>query len=139
MELPINILQSTIQRGTILHSTIFKSVGHGKFFIVLGITDEHIAGFFYVNSKIHPSIERHPEQFAMQYQMKHADYSFLEYDSFVCATKIQRISSIELAESMQKHETTLVGKMRSEHLEELLEACRNSRLFSKIEKITFFE
>lgn len=82
MELPANLIESSITRGTILHSTIFEEIDHGKYFVIIGVSEEQIAGFFFINSNIHPSLESKPEQFSMQYPMKKADYPFLRYDSF---------------------------------------------------------
>lgn len=38
MDIPIDILaKSGIQRGTILHSTLFEYIDHGKFFVIVGV------------------------------------------------------------------------------------------------------
>lgn len=86
MDLPISLLENSIQRGTILHSTIFENIDHGKFFVVMGVTQEYIAGFFFINSNIHRSLFDKPEQLALQYPLRHSDYKFLDHDSFLCAT-----------------------------------------------------
>ncbi len=137
MDLPIGPIKEGIDRGTILHSSIFKDIDHGKFFVVIGINKESIAGFFFVNSNIHKSIFGKPEQLAMQYPIRHADYSFLKYDSFVCATNIIRIPFGKLAASITAGDTRIVGMMLKEHIEELLQAARQSPLFSPIEKKSF--
>lgn len=119
-------------------SSMFEDIDHDKFFVIMGVSDDYIAGFFFINSNIHHSLFRKPDQLAMQYPMKHKDYSFLKYDSFLCATNILIKSRKDLAESMQKGETSIKGSLQQEHLEEILEMVRNSKLFSKIEKKRFF-
>lgn len=141
MELPLELLSSLgIKRGVILHSDIFECIDHGKFFVVIGITKDCIAGYFFVNSNIHKSIESKPEQLAMQCVMKSADYKFLRYDSFLSAVKVNEIPCARLAETMRDGRTTIVGEMREEHLSHLLETARNSRLFSKkVKEMYFYE
>ncbi len=138
MELPANLIESSITRGTILHSTIFEEIDHGKYFVIIGVSEEQIAGFFFINSNIHPSLESKPEQFSMQYPMKKADYPFLRYDSFLCATNIITKKRSDLVKSIQSNITTIIGSMKKEHVLDVLEMVRESRLFSKIEKRKFF-
>lgn len=138
MDLPISLLEKSIQRGTILHSTMFENINHGKFFVVMGVTQEYIAGFFFINSNIHRSLSNKPDQFALQYPLRHADYKFLKYDSFLCATDILKKKRKEIAESITDGETSIVGILNKEHLDEVLDMVRNSKLFSKIDKMKFF-
>ncbi len=62
----------------------------------------------------------------------------LRYDSFLCATNIITRSRKELSESIQENRSSLVGHMKQEHLDDVLEMVRNSKLFSNIEKQRFF-
>jgi len=138
MDVPVKLVENiAVSRGVILHSTMFKTIGHGKFFVVIGVSDDMVAGFFFVNSNINGHIQNKPELLAMQYPMKHSDYGFLKYDSFLSATEIMQVSCAKLAPSIKNGETTIKGYMRAEHLEELLEAARASKLFSKKEKQMF--
>lgn len=138
MELPGNLIEFGITRGTILHSTIFEEIDHGKFFVVMGVSEEYVAGFFFINSNIHPSLASKPEQLAMQYPMKKRDYPFLRYDSFLCATNVITKKRTDLAKSIEVGITTMVGTMKAVHISEVLEMVRESRLFSKMEKKKFF-
>lgn len=97
-----------------------------------------MAGFFFINSNINRAIWNKQEQLAMQYPMRKADYDFLRYDSFLCATSIITRSRKELSESIQENRSSLVGHMKQEHLDDVLEMVRNSKLFSNIEKQRFF-
>ena len=137
MDLPANYIETTISRGVILHSTMFADIDHGKFFVVIGVSEEEVAGFFFINSNINKSLENKPEQYAMQYPMRKCDYDFLCYDSFLCATRILKMPREKIAASIRDGVTTFIGNMIEEHLEELLESARHSRLFSKRDKQIF--
>ncbi len=139
MDIPIDILaKSGIQRGTILHSTLFEYIDHGKFFVIVGVTKNSVAGYFFVNSNINRYIQSKPEQLAMQCFLKHSDYKFLDYDSFLSAVKINEISCEKLAKSIIDGITKIVGVLRDEDMDNLLEKARNSKLFSKKEKEMYF-
>ncbi len=138
MELPASLLEQHIGRGTILHSTTFKDIDHGKFFLVIGVSEDRIAGFFFINSNINKALLSKPEQFEMQYLIKHSDYDFLNYDSFVCATNINKIPIERLVSSIVDGDTKIVAQMKEEHIAEILEATRKSRLFSKEDKQKYF-
>lgn len=138
MDLPLELAENLIERGVILHSDIFQDIDHGKFFVVIGVDEDFVAGFFFINSNINRAIWNKQEQLAMQYPMRKADYDFLRYDSFLCATNIITRSRKELSESIQENRSSLVGHMKQEHLDDVLEMVRNSKLFSNIEKQRFF-
>lgn len=133
MEIPSPLIESHIDRGTILHSTMFENIDHGKFFVIIGVSEEHVAGFFFINSNINIHIEGKPEQMNMQYPMRKADYGFLRYDSFLSATKIEKIPRSRITETIATGITEIIGTMKQEHVEELLEKARESILFSKRE------
>lgn len=138
MELPIQLLEQGIKRGSILLSDSFEDIDHAKFFAVIGVYQNILAGFFFINSRIHPILMAKPEQFAMQYQIKKTNYAFLRYDSFIGANELQTRTVSALAKSMQDGETTIVGQLTDSDLEALLEACRHSELFTPKEKRQFF-
>ncbi len=138
MELPVELLQQGIQRGSILLSDSFEDIDHAKFFAVIGIYENYIAGFFFINSRIHPIIGSKPEHFAMQYQLRKRDYSFLRYDSFLGANELQTRTVSALVKSMQDGQTSIVGQLTDEDLTAVLDACRRSVLFSAKEKRQFF-
>ena len=138
MELPVQLLQKGIKRGSILLSDSFEDIDHSKFFAVIGVYQDKIAGFFFINSRIHPIIESKAELFAMQYQLRKCDYDFLRYDSFLGANELQTRAIDALVESMQKGQTSIVGELTSHDLTAILEACRNSDLFTAKEKRQYF-
>lgn len=138
MEMSASIVGTAICRGTIIHSDGFREIGHGKFFVVVGVNRDSFVGFFFINSNIHKAIMNRQELLDMQYPMKHADYPFLKYDSFLSATQIMTIRKDELAADISEKTAKIVGEMKKEHLSELLEAARSSILFSEQEKEDFF-
>lgn len=138
MELPQSLHKHFVQRGSILHSEIFEDIDHGKFFAVIGVSDDMIAGFFFINSRIHPSIQKRPAQFAMQYPLRKKDYDFLKYDSFLSATEIIKLPVSRLAETIADGQTAYAGSLTDEDLTAILEACRASDLFRPSDKRKFF-
>ena len=131
MEVPRPLVETRVTRGTILHSTMFENIDHGKFFVIVGVSEEHVAGFFFINSNINIHIEGKQEQLNMQYPLRKSDYGFLKYDSFLSATRIEKIPRSRIVDTIISGVTEIIGTMKREHMEELLERARNSILFSK--------
>lgn len=138
MQLPTELVDSNINRGVILHSNDFEFVDHGKFFVVAGVSEDSIAGFFFINSRIHPCIMDKQEQLDMQYLLKAADYPFLRYDSFLSASNIIKREKRVIMASMENGNTQFVDNLRPEHLDDVLALVRSSRLYSKKIKDMFF-
>ena len=138
MELPSILIDSAIRRGQIFHSSIFDDIDHGKFFVVIGVSDDEVAGFFYINSTINTNVNKKPEQFAMQFPILAKDYDFLRHDSYINATNIITRSKKELNGSISAGRTTLISSLKDKHLKDLLIKVRESKLFSKVEKKKFF-
>lgn len=113
MEVPVDIIvDNGIERGVILHSTMFEYIDHGKFFVVIGVTQDYIAGYFFINSNIHKAVMSKPEQLNMQCILKRSDYKFLRYDSFLSAVRIEKVSCTRLAETLKNGETVIVAHMK---------------------------
>lgn len=138
MEMPADLLKQGITRGSILLSDSFEDIDHAKFFAVIGVYEDRIAGFFFINSRIHPIIQAKPQQFAMQYQLRRRDYDFLRYDSFLGANELLTRSVSDLVKTIQNGQTSIVGQLTDEDLAAVLDACRESNLFSAKEKKQFF-
>lgn len=119
-------------------SDCFEDIDHAKFFAVIGVFEDRIAGFFFINSRIHPIIESKPESFAMQYPLRKCNYDFLCYDSFLGADELLTRPVADLVKSMQNGQTSIVGHLTDDDLLAILEACRNCDLFSAKEKRQFF-
>lgn len=138
MELPSQLLRLSIQRGSILLSDSFVDIDHAKYFAIIGVCEDRVAGFFFINSRIHPIVESKPEHFAMQYPLCKKNYAFLRYDSFLGANEIQTRPVSTLIKSIQDGQTSIVGQLTYEDLTGVLDACRNCDLFSPKEKRQFF-
>lgn len=138
MNLPTELFEGLIKRGAILHSTMFNDIDHGKFFVIIGVSKNLVVGFFFINTNIHKSLYGKKEQFALQYPLKHSDYTFLRYNSYLCATDIITRDRKYIAESIKSGKTQYIGELKQEHIEDVLDMVRNSKLFSKIEKETYF-
>ena len=131
MGIPNSLIEREIKRGVILHSTMFENIDHGKFFVIAGINSEWIAGFFFINSHINSYIKGKQEQIDMQYPLRKKDYDFLRYDSFLSATKIEKIPRSKITETINSGVTQIIGMLKKEHMGELLDKARCSILFSK--------
>lgn len=59
MEIPTSLIEYTIHRGTIIHSYGFTDIGHGKFFVVIGVSGDYMVGFFPLRHKYHDHCEEH--------------------------------------------------------------------------------
>ena len=138
MDLPVVLVDSLVSRGQILHSDIFEDIDHAKFFVVIGISDDAVAGFFYINSEINRFINNKDEQLLMQYPLFKSDYKFLSHDSYICATNIVKLPRSLISQSVVDGRTKIVDSLRAEHLCALLDKVRNSRLFSKKDNDEFF-
>lgn len=139
MELPASLIgESLVKRGSILYSDIFKNIDHPKFFVVIGVDNNSVAGFFYVNSDINRKINTKEEQLLMQYPLTPNDYPFLSHNSYICATSITKIPIEILALSIKEQHTILKGFLKEEHLAELLSKVKSSKLFSNIDKKKYF-
>lgn len=138
MELPESLVGSVVvTRGQILLSDIFDEIDHKKFFVIVGVTEDEVAGFFYINSGINYSVNKKPEQLQMQYPIYCRDYKFLSHDSYICATNIEKRPKSEIVGSISAKRTKIIDNLKQEHMEELLEKVRNSRLFSPVDKKRF--
>lgn len=135
----MNIQNSLIlQRGVILHSTIFEYIDHGKFFVIIGEDNENYIGLFFINSNIN-FFNRKQELLEMQYPLLRRDYNFLDHDSFLCCTEITTINKHKLSESFSTKVTEYKGTLQQEHLDEVLNLIRNSKLFTDEEKEIYFK
>lgn len=126
-------------RGTILHSNTFPDIDHGKFFVIIGENEKEFVGYFFINSNINHSLANKQEQLDLQYPINHKDYNFLTHTSFIGCHNIKTIEKEKLCLSIQNNKTKIKGQLKEDDLENILEMVRNSRLYSKIEKKTFFK
>ena len=137
MELPIQVITQNIQRGDILLSD-FDGIDHRKFFVVMGINEAKVCGFFFINSNIQRAIFNKQELLDMQYPLKHSDYPFLKYDSFLCASSVIERSVEAISKGIDDGTTTIIGRLKDEHIEDVIDMVRNSKVISNKQKQMFF-
>lgn len=138
MELPSELVKILVERGQILYSNIFANIDHPKFFVVVGVTEDEVAGFFYINSRINTNVNTKEEQLCLQFPISKDDYDFLSHDSYISATNVVTLPRDVIVRSMQSGQTLIKGKLLDNHMNDILNKVRSSRLFSKITKDRFF-
>lgn len=138
MEIGDKVAALSITRGTVFHSTIFEQIDHGKFFVVIGENDHELVGFFFINSWVNQYIQGKPEMEKAQYPISAEAYNFLAHNSFLNCSSLTTIDKSKLASSISTGETTIKGQLSKEDLSAILDIVRNSKLFTPIEKKTFF-
>ena len=138
MELPSELVKILVERGQILYSNIFANIDHPKFFVVVGVTEDEVAGFFYINSRINTNVNTKEEQLRLQFPISKDDYEFLSHDSYISATNVVTLPRDVIVRSMQSGQTLIKGKLLDNHMYDILNKVRSSRLFSKITKDRFF-
>ena len=113
MEIPISLVEKSIRRGVILLSE-FNGIDHRKFFVVMGVSENKVCGFFFINSNIHPAIFNKQEQLSLQYPLLHKDYEFLKYDSFLCASSIIERRLSDISEGILNGTTSVIGMLNKD-------------------------
>lgn len=137
MEIPVEAIADSIQRGDILLSE-FDGIDHRKFFVVMGISEDKVCGFFFINSNIHPAIINKQEQLNMQYLLLQRDYEFLKYDSFLCASSVIERRLVDISEGIRNKTTQVIGHMKEEHITDVIKMVRESRVISERHKRLYF-
>ncbi len=137
MDIPVTAISDSIQRGDILLSE-FDGIDHRKFFVVMGVSEDKICGFFFINSNIHPAIFNKQEQLSLQYPLLRRDYKFLKYDSFLCASSVIERRVSDISESIQDRTTQVIGHMKEEHIADVIAMVRTSKVISERHKKLYF-
>lgn len=137
MDIPVSLIEGRIGRGDILLSE-FDGIDHRKFFVVMGVSEEKVCGFFFINSNIHPAIFNKQEQLNLQYPMSHHDYEFLKYDSFLCASSVIERRLQDISDGIRNRTTQIVGRMKEEHIQDVVEMVKASKVISERHKKLYF-
>ena len=138
MEIPVSVIASSVVRGAILLSD-FEGIDHRKFFVVMGVSKDKVCGFFFINSNIHPLIFNKQELLDLQYPLKHLDYTFLKYDSFLCASTVIERNLDEIAQDISRSGTSIIGRLKEEHIVDVLQMVNNSVAISNRHKKLYFQ
>ena len=137
MEVPVGAIANSIGRGDILLSE-FDGIDHRKFFVVMGVSKEKVCGFFFINSNIHPAIFNKQEQLELQYPLMSRDYSFLKYDSFLCASSVIERSLSDISDGISRQTTMVIGRLKDEHVNDVVEMVKASKVISERHKRLYF-
>lgn len=137
MEIPVTAVVDSIKRGDILLSE-FDGIDHRKFFVIMGVSEDMICGFFFINSNIHPAILNKQELLNLQYPLLHRDYEFLKYDSFLCASNVIERRVVDISTGILNRTTQVIGRMKEEHIQDVLMMVRASNVISERHKIRYF-
>ena len=70
--------------------------------------------------------------------MLHRDYEFLKYDSFLCASTVIERRLTDISEGIKDGTNTIIGKMKENHVSDVLEMVRASRIISDRHKQMYF-
>ena len=131
--------EALVRRGAIFHSDAFDDIDHGKFFVIIGVSEDCVVGLFFINSNINSFICGKPDLYALQYTIKAKDYeSFLRYDSFVSCSSLRRFPLDRFEASITSGRTECKGQLREEHLQDILKLVKDSPVFSKRDREAFF-
>lgn len=137
MDIPVSLIEGSIGRGDILLSE-FDGIDHRKFFVVMGVSEEKVCGFFFINSNIHPAIFNKQEQLNLQYPLLHRDYEFLKYDSFLCASSVIERRLQDITDGLRNRTTQILGRMKEEHIQDVVEMVKASKVISERHKKLYF-
>lgn len=137
MDIPVSLIEGSISRGDILLSE-FDGIDHRKFFVVMGVSEEKVCGFFFINSNIHPAIFNKQEQLNLQYPLLHRDYEFLKYDSFLCASSVIERRLQDITDGLCNRTTQILGRMKEEHIQDVVEMVKASKVISERHKQLYF-
>ena len=68
----------------------------------------------------------------------HRDYEFLKYDSFLCASSVIERKLSDISEGIKNGTTSIIGKMKKEHLNDIVEMVHASTVISERHKRIYF-
>lgn len=138
MEIPSSLIGGTVSRGDVLLSA-FEGINHPKFFVVMGISQDKICGFFFINSNVNKYLFGKNELLAMQYPLRHCEYEFLRHDSFLCASDVKEMPLTDIAEGIKNANVDIIGRLKDNDIENILEMVNNSPVIRKIHKKRYFQ
>lgn len=127
-----------VRRGDIFHR-FFQTTKppKSKFFVIVGEDEDNYVGYFFINSNINRFVARNEDMNNMQLPIKPEDYSFLTHLSFIDAHELSILKKSDLLNELSNGITQMKERLKQADLEMLLDAAKNSPLFSAKEKVYF--
>lgn len=138
MDLPVKVYETFVHRGSVLIKYHPENIDHPKMFVVMGVSEDSIVGFFFVNSKINSNVIKKSAQLELQYLIKAEEYDFLVHDSYICASSLKRASLSDIKQDFPINEVKHIGDLSSSDVNTLLDKLNASKLYSAYIKETFF-
>lgn len=127
-----------MRRGNIFIAS-FGHIHHPKFFVVIGEDDNCVIGAFFINSEVNRFIIRTKVSEELQISISNTDYSFLDHPSFIDCSKIIKIKKEEFIKGINVQEIQFKDTLKEHHIQYILEKVRNSTLYNKSDKDTYFK
>ena len=130
-----------LRRGSIFHgdSEVFPAIDHGKFFAVIGEDGDELIGAFFINSEINTNFIRTPEQHDLQIPISNTKYPFLSKDvSYLDCAYLLKIDKNSLQAHIDSHKVIYRDSLDDVDEAYILDKLRDSDLYTKAEKETFF-
>lgn len=138
MDLPVEIYGTFIHRGSVLIKCHPGNINHPKMFVVMGVSEDSLIGFFFINSDINTHVINKPAQQELQYLIKESDYDFLDHDSYICASSLKHALLTDVENDFPSGEVRHIGVLNENDLNVLLEKLNNSSIYSARVKSMFF-
>lgn len=102
----------------------------------LGYMMENLLVFIY-KFQYQPHCIISQEQRDLQFPLHPDDYPFLNHISFLCASDIEQYPYEDLLKAYEHKEIKVISQLKTEHMLQILKACRTSRVISNIDKKRF--
>ncbi|MFV0553181.1 MAG: hypothetical protein ACK5LR_00580 [Mangrovibacterium sp.] len=132
------LFKTSLSKGDVFLNK-FDTIDHPKFFIVAGLSgDKVFTCSVYINSNIHPSIQKKQELLNLQVPIKGSKYKFLTHDSFVCCSTPLPIKSELINLWIENKSCQVKGKIDDEDLENIQLTIINSGLLTEEEIELYF-
>lgn len=117
----------------------FEGIDHEKFFIVAGLSGDKIFSCsIYINSDIHPSIERKPALKVLQVPLMMKNYGFLKHNSYACCSTPLPMETEKIHHWMQQGTCKVISSLNETDLGYVTSAIVNSGLLSEEEIELYF-
>ena len=117
-----------IEIGTVLRLTV-KDTSPPKIkrFIVVGKTLDGLSlASVYINSEINKKVNWCVEMQNLQIPTNHEENEFLDKDSYIDCSKLIPRDSLEISEVIKENPASVIGKLKKEDLDYLVETIRNA-------------
>lgn len=125
-------------QGEIYHRHFTTTVPpKDKFFVVMGIKDDKVIGYFFINSNINPCVSIDTEKVKLQLPVFPKDYPFLTHQSFIAGEVLSVLDKSVLENEIRNGRAKYKGKLKRQDLDLLLMIIFKSSLYDDRQKKFF--